>query len=163
MSTTEEFDFELRKLSDLFFNAYPKSLYREILIKNTRAYNCILFQTHYDYFVCVPYRSEISHKYAYTFNTSDRSKNAKYKSGLDYTKMVIIKNLDYISNETAIIDDDEYVETVQNIERIKEGALNYLNSYIDHLNGKKKLHPREFSRRFDLSSLPYFHPELGLP
>ena len=55
-----ENDFQILKLSDAFYNAYPNPPYVEIL-KKKRAYNCILFQTHYDYYICVPYRTEVSH------------------------------------------------------------------------------------------------------
>ena len=67
-----ENDYQILKLTDDFYNAYPNPPYREILKKKQRAYNCILFQTHYDYYICVPYRSEISHTYAYLFKKSVR-------------------------------------------------------------------------------------------
>ena len=60
-----ESDCQILKLTDEFYNTYPNPPYIEILKKKQRAYNCILFQTHYGYFICVPYRTEISHKYAY--------------------------------------------------------------------------------------------------
>ena len=60
-----ENDYQILKLTDDFYNTYPNPPYIEILKKKQRAYNCILFQTHYGYFICVPYRREISHKYAY--------------------------------------------------------------------------------------------------
>jgi len=75
-------------VTDLFYNTYPNPPYVEILKKGQRAYNCILFQTHYDYYICVPYRTEISHKYAFHFKKTKRSK--LHKSGLDYTKIIII-------------------------------------------------------------------------
>lgn len=68
-----ESDFQVLKLTDDFYNAYPNPPYREILKKRQRAYNCILFQIYYDYYICVPYRSEISHTYAYLFKKSVRS------------------------------------------------------------------------------------------
>ena len=68
-----ESDFQILKLTDIFYNAYPNPPYKEILMKRQQAYNCILFQTHYDYFICVPYRTEISHTYAYHFKNSERS------------------------------------------------------------------------------------------
>lgn len=88
-----ECDYQILKLTDLFFLSYPNPPYKEILKKQRRAYTCLLFQTHYDYFICVPYRSEISHNYSYKFSKSKRSKN--HKSGLDYTK-IIIKEKEYM-------------------------------------------------------------------
>lgn len=51
------------------------------------------------------------------FKNSIRSR--KSKSGLDYSKMVIIENSDYLSTQNAVIDTDEYKETRQNIEYTK--------------------------------------------
>ncbi|MED9972286.1 MAG: hypothetical protein UE790_06615, partial [Lachnospira sp.] len=45
--------------------------------KNQRAYNCLLFQTHYDFFICIPYRTEIHHPYAFHFSKTKRSKAHK--------------------------------------------------------------------------------------
>ncbi|MBO5426370.1 MAG: hypothetical protein J6A25_12750, partial [Lachnospiraceae bacterium] len=134
--------------------------YTEILKKKDRAYTCILFQSHYGYFVCVPYRSEINHRYAYKFKKSKRSQ--KHKSGLDYTKIVIIDDVRFIGNKDAIIDKDEYNETVMNIEKIKRGALNYVDDYIKHTSGVVILHKKEFNRRYAFSTLKYFHKEMGI-
>ena len=97
-----ESDYQILKLTDVFYREYPNPLYNEILKKNNRAYNCLLFQSRYDYFICIPYRSEISHKYAFHFTNTTRSK--EHKSGLDYSKIVIITKTDYIDSVDAIID-----------------------------------------------------------
>jgi protein AbiQ len=83
-----ENDYQILKLTDSFYQHYPNPPYKEMLKKQKRAYNCLLFQTHYNYFICIPYRSEITHSNAYLFRKSNRSK--KHKSGLDYTKILII-------------------------------------------------------------------------
>jgi len=119
-----------------------------------------LFQTHYDYFICVPYRTEISHNYAYHFKNSSRSR--QHKSGLDYTKIVIISNSNYIDNKTSIIDKDEYNETIINIEHKKSEALDFVEDYIAHVSNKKKLHIKEFNRRYTYSPLKYFYFEMGI-
>ena len=113
-----ENDYQILKLTDDFYNAYPDPPYREILKKKQRAYNCLLFRTHYDYFICIPYRTEISHPYAFHFTTTARSK--AHKSGLDYSKIVIIAKTDYMDSIDAIIDKDEFNETMVNLERIKK-------------------------------------------
>ena len=108
-----ENDYQILKLTDLFYNKYPNPPYREMLKKQKRAYNCLLFQTHYNYFICIPYRSEISHSFSYLFKKSKRSK--QHSSGLDYTKILIINKTEYLDNKDAIIDKDEYVETIKNL------------------------------------------------
>lgn len=155
-----ESDYQILKLTDVFYREYPNLLYNEILKKNNRAYNCLLFQSHYDYFICIPYRSEISHKYAFHFTNTTRSK--EHKSGLDYSKIVIITKTDYIDSVDAIIDKDEFKETMVNLKQIKKEALDFVEDYVLHMKGIKMLHEREFERRYGFSSLKYFHRELGI-
>ena len=155
-----ENDGQILKLTEIFYRHYPNPPYRELLKKKKRAYNCLLFQTHYDYFICIPYRSEITHSYAYLFKKSKRSK--KHKSGLDYTKILIVNKTEYLDDKDALIDKDEYNETMQNADKIKREALNYVEDYVAILNKKKTIHPSEFRRKYGMSSLQYFHKELGI-
>ena len=155
-----ESDYQILRLTDEFYKDYPSSQYREILKKQKRAYNCLLFQTHYDYFICIPFRTEISHEYAYHFKKSKRSK--QHKSGLDYTKILIIKDNRYIDDKDAIIDKDEFKETIKNLDKIKAEALAFVEDYIKHTNGEVLLHIEEYKRRYQYSSLKYFHEELGI-
>ena len=155
-----ENDYQILKLIDDFYNTYPNPPYIEIMEKRQRAYTCILFQTHYGYFICVPYRTEISHKYAYHFKNSKRSQ--VHKSGLDYTKIVILSDTKYIDTKNALIDKDEYNETMIYLEKIKGEALKYVEDYIAHIKGQNMLHLREFKRRYEFSPLKYFHTEMGI-
>ena len=155
-----ENDYQILKLTDDFYNTYPNPPYIEILKKKQRAYNCILFQTHYGYFICVPYRTEISHKYAYHFKNSARS--IMHKSGLDYTKIVLITDTRFIDTQDALIDKDEYNETMVNLEKIKAEALAFVKEYVSHIKGEQLLHPKEFKRRYLFSPLKYFHAEMGV-
>lgn len=155
-----ENDYQILKLTNLFYQKYPNPPFVEIMNKSNRAYSCLLFQSHYDYFICVPYRTEISHKYAFHFKKTKRSRI--HKSGLDYTKIIIISNGDFIDDKDALIDKDEYKETVRNIEKIKKDALEYVEEYIEHVKGVKCMHEREFARKYSYSTLKYFHKEMGL-
>lgn len=155
-----ESDFQILRLTDDFYKAYPNPPYREILQKRQRAYNCVLFQTHYDYYICVPYRSEISHKYAYLFKKSARS--MEHRSGLDYTKILIINKGEYIGSIDALVEQDEFNETMINLRRIKREALKYVEDYVAHMKGLKVLSSQEFNRRYNFSTLKYFHMELGI-
>ena len=71
-------------------------------------------QTHYNYYICVPYRTEITHSYAYHFRKSARSR--KHHSGLDYSKLVIIDKPEYIEDKIVKLSTKEiyYFETVDN-------------------------------------------------
>ncbi len=128
------FDYQVLNLTDKFYSDYPDPPYEEILKKNSRPYNCLSVQSHYGYFICIPYRSHINHKQAFKFKKSIRSKRTN--SGLDYSKIVIIKNSEYISTTEAIVDKDEFNETRDNIEYIKKDAQKYIDNYVDYLMGK---------------------------
>lgn len=80
------------------------------MYKPKRPYTFLLIDTHEDYYICIPFRSSITHKNSYLFKHSKRSK--KTKSGLDYSKVVLIQNDEYIDSKRAIIDQDEYKETM---------------------------------------------------
>lgn len=150
-----EYIAEIYSLSSQFYKDYPNSQYPEIVTKIGRPYSCLLIEYIADLFICIPFRSHVRHKYAYHFKNSARSKQCK--SGLDYTKIALIKNSNYIDSTTpAVVDQDEYKETVQNLSRIVQEVHQYIEDYKDDLNGIKKLHPKEWQRRYGMSTLPYF-------
>ena len=156
-----EFDSQVYLLSPKFITDYPLSSYPELMYKLGRPYTCLLIETHDDYFLCVPFRSSINHRNAYHFTGTQRS--LKSRSGLDYSKTVVIKNGDYIDSATpAIVDQDEYSEMMKNLPAIVQQVLDYVNAYIGHKNGTAPLHPREYARRYGFSTLPYFDSILGL-
>ena len=155
-----EFDYQVMHLSNLFYSDYPNPPYGEILTKNKRSYNCLLIQSHYGYFICIPYRSQISHKYAFMFRKSVRSRT--HKSGLDYTKIVIITKNDYLDDSIALVDQDEYNETRNNINIIQKEAMEFVDEYVQYIKGMSQLSNEEFKRRYQFSPLKYFHKELGV-
>lgn len=82
---------------------------------------------------------------------------------LDYSKMVIIHNFDYLSTQNAIIDSDEYKETRQNIEHIKNDVTKYINEYIDYVKlPDPNQAPKKLKRKYMYSTLQYFHRELNI-
>jgi hypothetical protein len=81
---------------------------------------------------------------------------------LDYKKIVIIKDASFLDEGTAVVDSDEYKAVMNNLSEIVSGALSYVDNYVSHINGTKRLHEREFARRYSFSTLPYFHDILGL-
>lgn len=154
-----EFDYDIYSLSDKFYEKYPNPPYKEILKKKKRGYTCLLIQSHYGYFICIPYRTEISHKYAYHFRKSSRSQ--KHRSGLDYTKIVIIRDSSYIDQITTV-DQDEFIETRRHIDYIAESAEKYVEEYKNHISGQNVLEERKFKRKYGWSTLKYFHRELEI-
>lgn len=123
-SKDDPFDYQVLSLTQQFYADYPDPPYKEIVRKSNRPYNCLLLQSHYGYFICIPYRSHINHKYSFKFKNSVRSRRAS--SGLDYSKIIIVTNNAYIGETDAIIDKDEFNETRDNIEYIKNDARSIL-------------------------------------
>lgn len=155
-----ELCYQLVRLTPKFYQDYPSSAYPEIMKKPNRVYSCLLLQVK-DYYICIPYRSNIGHPYAFLFKGTKRSQ--KGRSGLDLSKMVIVKNDEYIdATPSALVDKDEYIQTVTNIEKIAQKAEKYLDDYIAIQTGTMIIAPEEHQRRYGVSTLPYFHKELGL-
>ncbi len=157
----ETFDYQVLNLTAKFYNDYPDPPFTEIIRKNTRPYNCLLMQSSYGYFICIPYRSNVKHKYSYKFKYSERSKRTH--SGLDYTKIVIVRNPDYIGNSDAVIDADEYRETRDNIDFIKKDAQSYIDNYVQSIRyNSREYNSKNFQRIYGFSTLKYFHKELEI-
>lgn len=103
---------------------------------------------------------KLKHKYAFKFKNSKRSR--EHNSGIDYSKMVIIKNTDYIG-KYGIIDRDEEKEEFNNINQIVTEAISYLEIYINYQTGtENKIGKNKFSKMYKCSTLKYFHRELNL-
>ena len=152
---------DISLLSPKFLQDYPHTQYPEIMRKHGRPYSCLIIDTHDDYYICIPFRSSISHNQAFLFKNTQRSKSSR--SGLDYKKMVLIKDESYFDKATAaIVDSDEYKEAITNLEKIASEAAQYVDDYIAHVTGTTPLHHREFDRKYRFSTLPYFHDILGL-
>ena len=109
-------------------------MYEEILSKEDRPYSCLLVKQH-GYLICVPFRTEIRHKYAYHFQASERSR--KHHSGLDFTKVVIVTNQEFINEDIAIVDQDEYKEVIYNIEKIVDSVIKFVEDNVEHIKGIK--------------------------
>ena len=154
-----EYDFEIYKLSEQFLENYPLKTYPELLHKSSRPYTCLLVDLHIDYFICIPFRSDIQHKNSYLFKNSERSRRSR--SGLDYSKMVIVKNTDYLDSTTTI-DNDEYIEVIKNLPLIVNQSVNYLETYCNHVSGKSVLSSQKYKRDYQYSTLPYFHEILKI-
>lgn len=155
-----EYTNQIVALTSAFYANYPPAAYPEILTKAGRPYNCLLVETHYNFYICLPFRTNIQHKYAYRFKHSLRSQ--KNKSGIDYSKMVIINDDRYISSGTCVIDQDEYRKAMQHLNIIVHDALCYLDNYIHYIHGTSSITAQEFQRRYGRSTLPYFHAQLLL-
>ena len=156
-----EYTFQVLKLTAEFYADYPNPPYTEIEEKDQRRYNCLLIQTHYDYFICVPFRSHVKHKNCFKFKKSARSRIGQ--SALDYSKAVIIKDTKYLDSKQGSVDSDEYKEMVQNMNRIVAEAMKYVEDYVAyHSNTEKYISEEEYKRRYQFTALQYFHDLLHI-
>lgn len=124
-----EYIDEIQKLSDSFYCDYPKSLYPEILQNENRSYDIILIESAIfpDCFIGIPFRTEMRHNNGYHFRFSKWSRH--HHSGLDFSKIVIIKNTGYIG-DYSVIDKDEYLEFLRMKNKIIKKAEMYIIDYM---------------------------------
>lgn len=155
-----EYAYDICRLSREFYEAYPREKYPEIMRKDGRPYTCLLIETKDDYFICIPFRSSINHGDAFLFKTTERSR--KSRAGLDYRKIVLIRDHAYIDDKKMIIDRDEYAVMRANLPKIAAQADEYIERYKCHADGTKVLHHREFMRHYQYTTLKYFHDILGI-
>ena len=153
--------YQIMSLSMQFYKDYPSKLYPEILSKNTRHYYVAVIKLNYlkGKYICIPFRSEMNHNNGYKFRFSKRSKI--HKSGLDFSKLVIITNLKYLEKDTCI-DADEFLEMLKNDDIITRKLIRYIDEYKAILTGNLKVDQQYFNRRYKYSTLKYFHKELGI-
>ncbi len=159
------------RLSNKFFEDYPHEQYEQILEKQERPYSCFSIDTHEGYLICIPFRSRISHDNSYIFD-SERTRQVIEQpgtinvkgAGLDYSKVVLITNPDYIDTENVIIADDEYKELRSWTKHIFGDITKYINGYVEYMrkNYKTETEKTTFVRDYRFTTLIYFHDILGL-
>lgn len=86
----------------------------------------------------------------------------KSRSGLDYSKIVLIKDNKYFSSLQATVDQDEYNELRNHLPKIVNQVHAYVDTYMNHVTGIDLLHPKEYDRKYRHSTLVYFHDILGI-
>ena len=94
------------------------------------------------------------------FRSSQRSRHSK--SGLDYTKIILLNKSNYIDGKKVVVDQDEYNETQKNLVQIVTESVAYIEGYVNHVAGTATMHPKQFARKYQYSTLPYFHDILNI-
>lgn len=109
-------------LTDQFYSDYPNSIYPQIESKKNRPYAHIIVNT-YEKLFCIPLRSNITHPHAYFTNK-------KTRSGIDYSKAVIIEDMNYIDNDTKVfLRQDEFNKLRGKEHIIQKQFRNYIELY----------------------------------
>lgn len=152
-------DSKIYRLSNAFYNHYNVHSFLELLTNTERGYNiAILHVEGVKGIVCLPFRSNMHHKNGYRFTNTVRS--ITHQSGIDFTKLVIINDINYIGAEKTI-DEDEYMEFIIHKDVIHQRAAIYINRYRE-LVLNNLTESREFTRKYKYSTLKYFHEFLDL-
>lgn len=148
-------DFTLNKLSAQFYTDHPEGLFPEFEHKPSRPYVVLLVKIGENRFA-LPFRTNIRHNYCYKFSNTGRITDSV--TGIDFTKAVIVNNQEYIGIETDI-DDKEYIELSRKYYFIIDKFKKYLEGYTNYIkNGGNEF----TARKYQFSTLKYYHMELGL-
>ena len=141
-------------LSKEFYNKYKHELYPEIEYKEDRPYVLLLLKID-SLTYAIPFRSHIKHNFAFI---TDKEK----RCGIDYTKSIIITNPNYVvyningrpirirKNEQQAL----YGQKHNIIRELKAFVREYKRAVQNKVNTKTFI--------FKISTLQYFHKELGL-
>ena len=84
--------YEIKLLSEQFYNDYNISNYPEMEDKQSRPFLVLLVKIDDNTFA-IPFRTNIKHKYCYKFTNTNRSTNTY--TALDYSKAVIVNDSKY--------------------------------------------------------------------
>ncbi len=147
--------YTINRLSPDFFKDYNPIDFPEIENKQNRPYMVLVIKIENNTFA-LPLRTNIRHNYGYKFKNSNRETESS--SGIDYTKAVIVNNQKYIGEET-FINSSEYIEIDRYKNSIVSGFKRYLDGYINFWKNGGNSYS---AKRYQYSTLQYFHAELGL-
>ncbi len=141
-------------LSKQFYSDYEQRLYPEIEYKENRPY-IMLLMTINGLTYAIPFRSHITHNYSFLTDSQN-------KCGIDYTKAIIITKKSYIvDNINGIpikIRPNERKALFGKKHEIVKSLKKYINEYKRAV--KNNAHHKIYI--FRISTLQYFHKELGL-
>ena len=150
-------NYEIRLLSDLFYEKYNNNDYPEMEEKISRPFLVLLVEIDDNKFA-IPFRTNVRHKYCYKFANTNRLTESS--TALDFSKAVIVNDSKYIGVE-ARIDQKEFVE-------LSSKSIFIINKFKNFIEKYKKimLNPQINYYEYDLlckySTLNYFHNELGI-
>lgn len=108
----------------------------------------------------IPLRSNMTHKYGFTTERiRDEVKNKTYRKGLDYTKAVILKEDDYVTERSFKIPAEEFDKINDSKEMIKRQFTNFVKKYVTAVERNDQ---NLLSKNYRDSSLINYHEELGI-
>ena len=139
--------FEIRLLSDAFYQKYSKSIFSEIMDKGDNRPYLVLLINIKDKTFGIPFRSNVTHKFAFKIK-NDRG----LKEGLDFSKAVVLDPEDIGKN--AHLKSGNLKEVRKHIDLI----IQKFKKYLDNFEIISKLSKRNVyqERTYNMSTLKYF-------
>lgn len=128
-------------LSEKFYDKYGG--YSEIMQKKSRPYACLAVEIDGITFA-IPFRHHINHRYSFI---------TKNSQGLDYSKAVVIEDIEYISAVPAWVESDDFKSIKKREKAVEKGMERYYRLYLKSL---KYADNPKYSSIINYSSLKYF-------
>lgn len=149
--------YEIRLLSNDFYNDYNLANYPEMEDKSNRPFLVMLIRIEENIFA-IPFRTNVKHNYSYKFTNTNRNTNSS--TALDFSKAVVITDEKYLG-AYATIDRKEFLE-------LENKEVFIINKFKTFIAKYKRIMKDPLSNRYEYellnkySTLKYFHKYLGL-
>jgi len=146
---------EVKKLNESFYDENKHLV--EVMDKNgsnwnghkTRGYGIVLVESG-ELTFGIPLRSNMRHPYGFITAPSENK-------GLDYSKAVLLKKEEYISDAEFIIPQPEYICIKENSEKIAKEFNKYVKNYMRGVRNEDD----RILRNYRFSTLQNYRKELG--
>ncbi len=141
---------DIRSLTD---DAYRRvSRNREQVLQKNRGYGVISITVRNMTFA-IPLRSNLNHPNGFkTINVRG------LWNGLDYSKALLVEHADFRQESFKLREQKEYDKIIKNKDKVFREFCKYLAEYIEYASGEERV----FNRKFQFTTLQYFHHELGI-
>lgn len=148
--------YEIRLLSQEFYDDFPLEQFPELIYKTDRPYLVLLVTIENNKFA-IPFRTNIKHNNCYKFPKTGRNTNSA--SGLDFSKAVIVNDKKYLGRK-ATIDSIEHSDLINKYGFIIKQFSNYVSRYKKYITSN--IPNIRLAITYKYTTLKYFHKELGI-
>lgn len=141
---------EIKSLTD---DAYRRvSEGRNQVLQKNRGYGVITITVRNMTFA-IPLRSNLNHP-----NGLKTIKVGPFWNGLDYSKALLVEDADFRQESFVLREQKEYDKIIKNKDKVFKEFCEYLSEYIEYASAEERV----FNRKFQFTTLQYFHNELGI-
>ncbi|MDT3309714.1 type III toxin-antitoxin system TenpIN family toxin [Shewanella vaxholmensis] len=141
------------EIKSLTSSAYKRvSAGKEQVLQKNRGYGIIAITVSGITFA-VPLRSNLNHPNGFKTILVGKSWN-----GLDYSKALLVEEADITQESFQLREQEEFDKIIKNKDKIIKDFSKYVADYIVYASSADKV----LDRRFQYTTLQYFHNELGI-